>query len=205
MKSKWIQDIDELSQYYGYKVYENGDIYTYWERVYDEASGRITGSRVGNTPRKLKGRVGTKGYLNVDVRGLNGNSSTLKAHRIVGFAFIPNPENKPQINHKDGNKLNNCVSNLEWATNGENQLHAYKLGLNTPRSGEKNYQWDGNHSNCQPVRQLDLDGNLVSTYKSLAIAGRAMGVTYQRISRACRKDKERTLLGYKWELGERIQ
>ena len=57
---------------------------------------------------------------------------------IVFLSFIPNPLNKPQVNHIDGNKLNNEVSNLEWMSNSENQLHAYSLGLQPSRAGENN-------------------------------------------------------------------
>jgi hypothetical protein len=68
------------------------------------------------------------GYLNV-VLCVNNNKSRPRIHRLVAKAFIPNLNNKPDINHIDGNKLNNNVSNLEWCTKSENALHAYKTGL----------------------------------------------------------------------------
>ena len=78
--------------------------------------------------RMLKPYVSEKGYLLVDLRG--HEKRTIKTvHRLVAEAFIPNPENKPQVNHIDGNKQNNCVDNLEWCTNSENQIHAFKSGL----------------------------------------------------------------------------
>lgn len=63
---------------------------------------------------------------------LRNEEKNLSIHRLVGDAFIPNPENKPQINHKDGNRRNNHVNNLEWCTARENMIHAYKNGLSHP-------------------------------------------------------------------------
>ena len=69
-----------------------------------------------------------KGYLRVRIF-MAGTRKTVKVHREVAKAFIPNPDNKPEVNHKDGNKENNRVDNLEWSTSLENTLHAYETGL----------------------------------------------------------------------------
>ena len=81
-----------------------------------------------DTHRKLTHYVDSKGYARVC---LSKKTST-KVHRLVIEAFVPNFEGKPQVNHKNGNKLDNRADNLEWATNQENQKHAIELGL-----------WDG--------------------------------------------------------------
>lgn len=70
----------------------------------------------------------SKGYYFV-VLSKDCKGKISKIHRLVALAFIPNPENKPYVNHKDGNKLNNKLENLEWCTDQENRTHASKLGL----------------------------------------------------------------------------
>ncbi len=79
--------------------------------------------------RVLKGHVSDCGYIRVCLKKLDGTTATYSVHRLIAEHFIPNPENKPQVNHKDGNKLNNAVDNLEWATNLENAHHAMTHGL----------------------------------------------------------------------------
>jgi len=82
------------------------------------------------TGKTLKQRLRYDNYLSVSISmGSRNNVKTALVHRLVAEAFIPNPENKPQVNHKDGNTTNNCVENLEWVTNLENQIHARQLGL----------------------------------------------------------------------------
>ena len=70
----------------------------------------------------------SSGYRSYSLRK-DGVQTQHLGHRLIAEAFIPNPENKPQVNHKDGNKTNNAVSNLEWVTISENAKHAYKSGL----------------------------------------------------------------------------
>lgn len=69
------------------------------------------------------------GYQQLRMTIKKGKAVTVKAHRLIAQTFLPNPENKPHINHKDGNKMNNAVSNLEWCTAKENNKHARKVGL----------------------------------------------------------------------------
>lgn len=73
---------------------------------------------------KLIPQPNGKGYLRVSIGG-----QFKFVHRLVAEMYIPNPENKLQVNHKDGNKTNNCVENLEWVTNQENRTHARQNGL----------------------------------------------------------------------------
>ena len=80
---------------------------------------KINKNRTNSSPRE---------EVNLSL-GSRGNVKTLRVHRIVAEVFIPNPQNLPQINHKDGNSLNNRVDNLEWCTQSENIQHAYDNNL----------------------------------------------------------------------------
>ena len=81
-----------------------------------------------STMRRLTGSHDRRGYRTVTLH-LGRKMKTFLLHRLVAITFIPNPENKPQVNHKDGNKDNNAISNLEWATCKENIDHAIATGL----------------------------------------------------------------------------
>lgn len=87
--------------------------------------------------RVLSPKVEKSGYITHTLTK-DGVRKTVKVHRLVATAFIPNPENKPQVNHINGIKSDNHVQNLEWATTFENRQHAYDIGLQKPTSGIKN-------------------------------------------------------------------
>ncbi len=82
-------------------------------------------------PRKAKGYVSVALYNNLIRKDID-------IHRLIALTFIPNPENKPEVNHKDGIKTNNKVGNLEWNTSKENKDHAKEKGLNIGLKGEDN-------------------------------------------------------------------
>lgn len=114
-----------------------------------------------------------------------------RMHRIVAKTFIPNIDNKPVINHKDGNKANNCVENLEWVTYKENTHHALKTGLfkNTHRS-KKVIQYD---KNMKPIKQ----------YSSTKEVERRLGYDASSIRDCCTGRKHhKTAYGYIWKYKE---
>ena len=98
--------------------------------------GRVKVYPDNGAKRRVKGfnkiSLGPNGYGVVGYSE-NGKRKTIGVHRLVAITFIPNPENKPEVNHKDGVKLNNVVSNLEWVTASENSKHAVRIGTKNAR------------------------------------------------------------------------
>lgn len=111
-------------------------------------------------------------------------------HRLVAETFIKNPENYFYINHKDGDKTNNNINNLEWCDNSHNVREAYRLGLNKPILGEK-------HHLSVSVNQYDLKGKLIKTWNCMRDIQRELGFEHTNISRCCR-NKQKTAYGFIW-------
>ncbi len=95
---------------------------------YQVSSNGLIMSLHGRKPRIIKGRISYDGYHNAHLR-VSGRPKTVKVHRLVALAFIPNPEDLREVNHIDGNKLNNSVNNLQWVSHADNMRHAFSNGL----------------------------------------------------------------------------
>lgn len=96
-------------------------------------------------------------YVGVDLPIGGGKFKRFTVHRLVAQTFIPNPENKPQVNHKDGNKKNNSKANLEWCTRSENQKHRFVV-LHYSHFGEKNTQAKLNSKEVLEIVKLNKSG-----------------------------------------------
>lgn len=130
----------------------------------------------------LTPHIHTKGYLQVTMMAKNGKRKQEFIHRLVALAFIDNPNNLPQVNHKDENKTNNTVENLEWMTCKDN----INYGSHNERVS---------NSNKQPVRCIELD----KVFESKTQASNETNISIASISRVC-SGKQKTAGGYHWEV-----
>lgn len=134
------------------------------------------------------------GYIQFGISE-NGKAKCALAHRLVAEAFIPNPDNKPQVNHIDGIKNNNIVTNLEWNTPSENSLHTHNtLGYKVWHKGNTGK----NTPTAKKVIQKTLDGKLVKVWDCASDAVREFGFDSGCITHTC-KGSYKSHKGYKWE------
>lgn len=121
------------------------------------------------------------GYCQVSLQK-HGKRTYKKVHRLVAEAFLPNKNNYPQVNHIDGNKLNNNANNLEWCTVRYNIIHSlYAL-----------------KKNIRPIKQYSLDNELVREWSSIGMAARGNNLNVPNII-ACAKGKQKTCGRYIWK------
>lgn len=160
-------------------------------RSVDRIVVRSDGVKLRIKGQMMKIRIDKKGYPRVY---LNDKKKTKfkPVHRLVAIAFIPNLEDKPQVNHIDGNKRNNNVANLEWCTNKENQEHAVKNGLHvtSPNVGRRKIK----------VIQIDECGNVCGVHESMNDAYRKTGIHAQNIRKVINGQREKAG-GFYWKVG----
>lgn len=125
----------------------------------------------------------SNGYPSVSLRGSDGIQKQKRMHRIMSITFIPNPKNLPEINHKDGNRLNFHTENLEWCTHSYNVAHAFRTGLT--KSHLVGMKWD-KHYQAQPVLQYSKDGVLIREGECMKDASQTLSISSSQISACCR-------------------
>ena len=113
---------------------------------------RTDGTIIGKRGRPMKGHVDRCGYREV-LLSENGKTNNARVHRLIAETFIPNPYNLRDVNHKDGNKLNNNISNLEWASHSSNVKHAYDNGLEKKVLGEDHHAHKLTKEAVKDIRQ----------------------------------------------------
>ena len=139
-------------------------------------------TRNGVVFNTVKGQI-VASFIRNGYKCVRTHNKSFYVHRLLAQAFIPNPKNKPCVNHIDGKKLNDDLDNLEWCTYGENAKHAYKTKLRYPRGRS-------------PVRIRCVEEDLV--FDSIAEAASYFGVTDKAVYRHLEGDSK-TCHGYHWE------
>lgn len=133
----------------------------------------------------LSGKKDKDGYIEV-ILSSNQRKKYYRLHRLVADAFVPNLENKPQINHKDRNKQNNYADNLEWVTCSENVSHTFSTGRKIHK---------------RPIIQYTRNMDVVSIWDSIREAGRSLKICEHNINSCCH-GRLATAGGYVWRYKE---
>lgn len=120
-------------------------------------------------------------YLTVCLTNFFCIKKTITIHRLVAIAFIPNPDSKPQVNHKDGNKFNNVFNNLEWVTSSENLIHALETKLKVPKYGKDNHRF-GKTGSLTGTSKIVLDKETGIFYECANDAAIANNIKYSTLS-----------------------
>jgi len=157
-------------------------------------TGKIKSLKCKN-PKIMAKRHNENGYCTI-ILYENSKGTNFKLHRLVAEYFIPNPENKEQVNHIDGNKDNNTVANLEWCTRSENEIHSFRV---LHQKHNMTGAFGKLHPNSIEIDQIDINtGKILKTYYGSLEAQREVKTANQSNIIACCKGKRNQAGGYKW-------
>lgn len=175
-----IEEWKDIKGYEGhYQISNKGNVKSL-KRIVDNGRGKYTRSE-----RMLKQHINQYGYYTVCLIKDKAKKNLI-VHRLVAEAFLPNKNNFPQVNHKDENKANNQIENLEWCTAQYNSAY----GTRPQRLAKNNYK---------SVSQYTIDGKYVATYESIQDAAKAVDGNGSHIGSMCNKKAHFvSAYGYKW-------
>lgn len=163
---------------------------TEWREVKEYANYEVNQfGEIRHKKRKkvLKPRSNSGGYQYVNFK-INGKNINFAVHRIVANAFIPNPNGYTEVNHKDYDRTNNCVENLEWFSSSQNKQHAFLKKENRQCRGKA-------------VNQYTKDGIYIKTFNSVTDAASELNCCVAAISNCC-LGRTKTSQGYQWSFVE---
>lgn len=160
----------EIKDFPGYWIYDDG-------RVWSEKTNKF-----------LSPSTNPRGYLHLGLTNKNKQRITKDIHRLVAEAFIPNPNNLPQVNHKDENKQNNNINNLEWCSN------KYNINYGTRTEKQKL-----SYPKKQKCAAYDKEGNLINIYESIREATRQLECKTSSHISECLNGTRKTAYGYIWK------
>ena len=175
-----------IPNFSAYKINNQGEVYSRWVCLRAVKPRKFT---LGNQWKIIKPVYDKScGYMIVTLIDDNGKRFNKRIHRLLMEAFVPNPQGFKHINHIDGNKLNNSLSNLEWCTCKHNTNEAIRLGLFKPKLQASN----------RAVQQLDDNYNVINEFISIHAAEDITGICYQNIYKVCKGLRPKAG-GYRWQ------
>lgn len=186
---KQIEDYEGL-----YEVSNLGNVRSVTHVDYFYSAKGILVSRMKRG--KILGPSDSQGYKRVHL-SKGGIVRICTTHRLVAKAFIPNPNNCPEVNHLNGIRSDNRVENLEWCTKSQNIRHCYDV-LKRKISPNVINVFGGDHPASTPILQYDLNGNFIREWPSAIEIQRALNVNSPNIIACCR-GKQQTSGGFSWK------
>lgn len=161
--------LKRLKDFPMYLIDEKGNIFSEYSKKY------------------LKTHLNNRGYVVCQLRNINGKNCVILVHRLVAKTFIPNKSaNQLEVNHKDGNKLNNDMNNLEWCTRKENINHGIQTGLISQLMART------------PIFQYDLNHKFIKKWNSTIEIENTLGYNHANIVNCC-KNRYKQAYGYIWK------